>query len=271
MASQIGSSDVTDEEVKKDLRDFFQNDDHWVYDYGSPSSDCGPDYPFHMMQLRVLFEDRYFHWITGRNADDLISEGFLKDVSKQGTKFLVRSDIRYYKHKRNRWLKLIGKYSDESKTKGRGNYAEILFRHMFERNGFEVRGREENEYEGKKWTKTNHDLDFIIEKDSISYGVEVKNRLRYMKNEQFETKLEMCDHLDLVPLWILRNTHDNQIDEIEANNGFILVFKTWIHPSGERPMVDSIWNKMRLPVSIRRKVPEKVEQKFLEQHRNRLS
>lgn len=33
---------------------------------GRTPASCDPDWPYHLSQLEVLFEDRYFHWVTSR-------------------------------------------------------------------------------------------------------------------------------------------------------------------------------------------------------------
>ena len=37
------------------------------------------------------------------------------------------------------------------------------------------------EYNGKKWVKTGHDLDFVFKRDGIDYGCEIKNTLGYCR------------------------------------------------------------------------------------------
>ena len=82
------------------------------------------------------------------------------------------------------------------------------------------------------WNETNHDLDFIVEKDGIFYGIEVKNTLPYMEREEFNIKLKICRYLGIAPLWILRNAPANQFDQIKKAGGFILRFKSQIYPLG---------------------------------------
>ena len=40
--------------------------------------------------------------------------------------------------------------------------------------------RHANEFEGRSWVTTGHNLDFIFRRDGVAYGVEVKNTLGYM-------------------------------------------------------------------------------------------
>ena len=63
----------------------------------------------------------------------------------------------------------------------------------FARSQFVMRGRDARNYGGREWTQTDHDLDFIFERDGRVYGVEVKNTLRYIDYAEFRTKIEMCE------------------------------------------------------------------------------
>jgi len=137
---------------------------------------------------------------------------------------------------------------------------------MFASLGFRVVDRNTNEFMGRKWTLTDHNLDFIVEKDGIYYGVEVKNTLSYMEKEEFDIKLKLCNYLGLVPLWILRNAPGNQFDRMKEVGGFILKFKSQIYPIGFEDLVKDIWNLMRLPVAVWERFPEKQEKLILRFH-----
>jgi hypothetical protein len=70
--------------------------------------------------------------------------------------------------------------------------------------GFMPKARDVNEFAGVRWSETKHNLDRIFEKDRIPYGTEIKNRLSYISQDEFYTKLKMCDALHLRPLFIAR-------------------------------------------------------------------
>jgi hypothetical protein len=141
---------------------------------------------------------------------------------------------------------------------------------MFRLNNFRIAGRHTNEYKGRQWQESNHDLDFIIERDGMAYGVEIKNTLPYMEREEFDMKVRICEHLGIIPLWILRNAPGAQFERIKAVNGFILKFKSWMFPLGQEPLAREIWDSMRLPVAIWEEVPKKLESIFLRQHSQRI-
>ncbi len=135
--------------------------------------------------------------------------------------------------------------------------------------GFEVVSRNTNEFSRRKWTTTSHNLDFIVEKDGIYYGVEVKNTLPYMERDEFDIKLEICNYLGLVPLWILRNAPGNQFDQMKQAGGFILKLKSQIYPFGYEDLVGDIWNLMRLPVAIWDRIPKKLENLVIRFHKSK--
>jgi len=259
------------EDVRKDVRSFFLDPHHWAYRYGSSTPNCNPNSPYHKIQIEVLFEDKYFHWVTKRVIDELIGEGFLKLKKEDMAHFVYRSDIRYIRREIKRRAKIIERYSDPTITKAIGEYAEMMFSFMFQLNGFKIVGENTNEYRGLKWERTKHDLDFILEKDSIAYGVEIKNTLSYMEEDEFDAKLEMCKFLGLVLLWILRNAPAVQFERMKPYNGFILKFKSQVYPPGQEPLLRDMWEKMRIPASIWKKVPEKLVYLLLMQHEGRIS
>ena len=262
----------SDKDVKEDIKLFFQDNNHWVYQYGGLSS-CDINSPYHRKQIEVLFEDRYWHWVTDRAVNTLLKEGFLKEeirmIDNVPIRFVYRYNIRRIKREINKRVKLIKRYSNPIITKAVGNYAEIIFKFMFRAHNFEIAARNTNEYCGKKWEQTSHDLDFIIRKDDIAYGIEIKNTLSYMERDEFDIKLKICKELDLVPLFILRSAPGNQFDEINKAGGFILRFKTQIYPPGQEELVKDIWDLMRLPVNVWKDIPPKIEEIFLREYRKR--
>jgi len=193
--SDADSNKFSDEAVKEDIREFFTNPDHFLYQkWGEKANHSRMDDPYHKKQIQVLFERRnYWHWVTDRAITALLEEGFLKEVREDNTIFIMRSDVRYYKRKISKRMQLIHSYSDPFISRGYGVYAEDLFRMSFEIEGFHTLSTNTNEYENLKWKKTGHNLDFIIEKDEIVYGVEIKNTLDYIEQDEFNIKLDMCE------------------------------------------------------------------------------
>ena len=130
------------EEAREDIRSFFKNPNHWAYQYGSQTSACNPNSPYHRKQIEVIFEDRYFHRVTGGVANELIEEGFLKQEKRGTAHFVYRNDADDVREKIHKRIELIEKYSAPIIVRGVGAYAELLFQFLFRVNGFEIVGGE---------------------------------------------------------------------------------------------------------------------------------
>lgn len=260
----------SDEDVKNDIKSFFLDDGHWGYQYGSPTPSCGPDSPYHRKQLEVLFESKYMHWVTDRAVHSLIDEGFLREKAIQlptfEVRFVYRRNLRYVSRAIRDRASIIRMYSNQSVSTATGEQAEFWFHYLSKGNSFRIIARNAKEYRGILWTKTDHNLDFIVEKDDIAYGIEVKNTFPYMENDEFEIKLEMCKCFGIIPLFALRAAPYSQIESVKNQNGLILIFRSKIFPPGYQQLVKNIWNFMRLPVSIWKDIPPRLEQILLTYH-----
>lgn len=260
----------SDKEVQEDVKSFFLDVDHWAYQYGDRTPLCNPDSPYHRKQIEVLFESKYQHWVTDRAVSSLIDEHFLRERRYQLPEFelyfVYRYNLRRIAREINKRIKIVRQYSVPSVSDATGDQAEIWAQHLFRSNSFRIVGRNTKEYKSKEWTKTNHNLDFIIEKDGISYGVEVKNKFPYLDDDIFDIKLEICSHLGVIPLFVFRTASESQIGKVSNQNGRILIFKTKVFPPGYRQLVNDIWNNMRLPVFIWKEIPSNVERLFLRCH-----
>lgn len=262
--------------VKQDVVSFFTNNEHWAYQYGSKAVSCGRDSPFYKKQLQVIFEEVYPHDVTGKAVNELIEARFLKAEPRAYGKnmhaiFVYRHNVRYTARAIKMKTTILERFSDDEVNDGVGKYAESLFGHMFEKNQFKIIGRHINIFRGRVWTKSDKNLDFIIEKDGISYGLEIKNRFDYMAQDEFEEKLEMCDCLGLLPLFPLRCPSELQYAQMKDCGGLALKFKTRIFPPGFQGLVTDIWNNFRLPVNIWDEIRPPVENVFLDYHRRNLS
>lgn len=183
---------------------------------------------------------------------------------------MFKKTNRYYRAQIKRMVKVIREYSDHDIAFGCGRQAEMLFLEGLRDKGFRCVGKETNEHNGKKWTQTSHDLDFLVEKDGVVYGCEVKNTLDYIDLDELSIKLDICDHLRIKPLFIMRfapTTYNNQIIE---RGGFVLIFETQIYPFGQRKLVERIQGVLGLPVVCPRAIPERIINRFWNWHQKKL-
>ncbi|MDD5287556.1 MAG: hypothetical protein PHY28_00355 [Dehalococcoidales bacterium] len=162
--------------------------------------DKNRDSVYYLRQLQVKLEKRYYHWVTNNALVGLCRIGYLKDLRIEREK---GTSTRYFLHKSNRYPKreisklesVIEEYSQDHITRSCGHRAEDLFCKALALRGFMPVAQKVKNFDGKKWVKTGHDLDFIFMRDGVGYGCEIKNTLGYIEKEELEVKLEMCSFL----------------------------------------------------------------------------
>ena len=267
------------DDVKQDVESFFLDDNHWAYQYGSKATSCNKDSVFYGKQIQVIFEERYPHDITSKAVKELAEQDkFLKTVPSVFGKyknipiiFVCRRDIRYTSNEIKGKIVIIDKFSDSSVNDGVGKYAEILFNHVFAKNQFKIIGKHTTTFRGKTWSKSSRNLDFIIERDGIGYGGEIKNTFDYIPYAEFLDKLDMCQFLGLLPVFPVRYASPQQYALMKEVGGMALTFKTRIFPPGNQPLVTDIWNHFRLPVSIWEEILPPIQNRFLNYHYHNLN
>jgi len=260
--------------VKQDVKSFFLDDNHWAYQYGSKPTSCNKDSIFYKGQVEVIFEDAYPHDITGKAIKRLLAEEFLKAERRFIGKrknvpiiFVCKKSRRYTALEIGERIKILNRFSDDEVNRGVGQYAEILFAHMLEKNQFQIVDKHTKSFRGKTYKKSRKNLDLIAEKDGISYEMEVKNTFDYMPQDEFVEKLDMCRFLGLLPVFPLRYPSPQQFELMDEVGGLALAFKTRFFPPGNRKLVTDIWNHFRLPVSIWEGILPPTEAIFLKYHR----
>jgi hypothetical protein len=176
-------------------------------------------------QLEVIFEKKYFHWITNRVLRQLVSEKFILMESRNlkwggsANLYWYKSN-RYFKREANRVINLIERYSVDKIGSSIGRHGEFLVLEGFAMLGFRLLGKNVNEFNGKKWEGSGHNLDLVVERDGIVYGIEVKNTLSYIPKKEFEAKIDMCDFLEVKPVFAVRMLPKNWIQFLAARGGF---------------------------------------------------
>lgn len=230
---------------------------------------------FYIRQLQVMFEKHYYHWITNNAVNGLCKLGFLKDIRLSSTK---GTSTRYFVHRSNRYPRrdirriqnLIDAYSQDHVTRGCGYRAEELFCVGLAFRGFIPTDRKVKKYKDREWTKTGHDLDFVFERDKLAYGCEIKNTLGYIDKEELEIKLEMCEYLELIPLFVMRYAPKTYIRMINEAGGFALIFETQIYELGQVALVQEIKATLGLPVICSRAIPDGIIDRFIKWHERKI-
>ncbi len=243
------------DEAKQALKDFFAKNSEDV---------------FYMQQLEVFFEP-VFHWITSTAINELIDEGFLKSeerplLGSTTIKFVFNKGHRYYKRQMYEKLQIVREYSRPEIASACGRQAEVLFFNALADRGFSSHGQNTNEFGSKRWTETDHDLDFIVERDGKVYGAEVKNKWGYIDKDELDIKLRMCNFLGIKPLFIMRGSPKHYNYMIIKAGGYAMIFEAQIYPFGQKDLVKRIKEKLGLKADCPRAIPDGIIDRFMGWH-----
>jgi hypothetical protein len=238
--------------------------------------ELNPEEVFYGRQLHVIFEKSFFHWITSDALREMKEEGLISSQYRQlsdKVKILCHwsPTNRYWKRKAKHIGELVLKYSDPNFMSAVGIHGEAMFDAALPRAGYlPVGPNNPNEYNGRKWTETPHRLDRIFARDGVAYGIEIKNTLDYIPKKELDVKLNMCRHLGLKPLFIMRMAPKSYIDKIRKAGGFSLIFKYQLYPHGYKDLAKEISTELHLPVDCPRAIEEGTIQRFLTWHLKQL-
>ena len=230
-----------------------------------------PQEVYYESQLAVRFEQRYFHWVTVRALKAL------REANKIGSELqelAANVPLRFYFHRRNRYWKrraaeirkLVQSFSDQAFTSALGIQGELLTDAGLPRAGFKPVALNVNSWAERAWQTTRHDLDRIFERDGVYYGTEIKNRLGYIPLEEFRAKLQMCDHLNLTPLFIARMMPKTYIQDVHAAGGFCLLMKYQFYPVSHRPLAIAVRQELKLPVDCPTRLEDGTLERLLRWH-----
>lgn len=229
----------------------------------------------HKAEAMIALEDRFFQWVTGKAIDELRKSGKLGQqtrrvpVTRQKAVFVYMKGAlsRALRARIRRKVKLIERYVAASSNAG--HFAEDLFQNeLGARGGFVFACKETRYFGGKEWTRSDHDLDFVMCKEGIFYGVEVKDVLQYVNfGRELRIKLDMCKYLNLVPFFICRMLPVVWMREIRAYGGVALLFKRWVFPPADRKLVEGCVKEFNFPMSYWHALPQTIVDRAVMLHR----
>lgn len=215
--------------------------------------EANPKGVFYEHQIEIIFERRYFHWITGKALHELAAED---RVSSELMTLSGAVPIRLYHRKSHRgWrkqakeiLRLVSAFSTEDFSRGLGRHGEQMVDAALPRIGFVRLARATKTYEDRTWVETGHDLDRIYRYEDLVFGAEIKNRLSYMDFADIQTKIRLCKYLGLVPFFVVRMFPKSYFDFIQKGGGITLILEHQLYPHGQHNFAREVKQKLQLPV-----------------------
>jgi hypothetical protein len=116
------------------------------------------------------------------------------------------------------------------------------------------------------WVETNHNLDRLVERDGVRYGVEIKNQLGYIDQTEFEIKLGMCEFFGVRPMFVARMMPKNYINDVWRAGGFSLIFGNQHYPLMSDDLARRVRETLGLPVLSIRELPDTTLRRFDDWH-----
>ena len=167
-------------------------------------------------------------------------------------------------------MELVETYSDSDFARLLGYQGEMLVIEAFARAHFKLIARNTNEYSGKKWTASSHDVDFIYEKDGFAYGVEVKNSLAYMREDELTLKMQLCEALGVTPLFVVRYMPKTWFHRVQQAGGYVLMLKYQLYPLSHAELARAVREELGLPIQAPAALWDSTVQRFTAWHDRRV-
>ncbi len=230
---------------------------------------------FFSKQIEVLQENEFYHWLTNRALRALVAKGFLRNEPRKlatgaTINLLWHHAYRYYKRAAARLVALVNEYADPNVGAALGLQGEALVLEGFARRHFLMKARDVNEYGGQKWSSSEHNLDFVFERDQRAYGIEVKNTLKYMGEPEFRLKIQMNQHLGLTPVFACRMLPRRWIIDLVQAGGFALILKWQLYPWTHLTLARRVHQELGLPVDSPRRLADGTMDRFMKWHEKRV-
>lgn len=226
---------------------------------------------FFSRQLEVQHEHTFFHWVTNRALRSLAARGVIGSETrelpnKQRIHLMWHRSHRYRQKDSRQLMQLVGEYVNPNVSAVIGLNAERMVLDGFTSHGFVVRGRETRTLGDLTWEQTDHNLDFIFERDGVVYGTEVKNRLGYMDQRELKAKMAMCSHLGIRPLFVSRMFPKTWTYDLYKAGGFGLILRHQLYPISHKELAKRVREELGLPVDTPRNLYEGTMNRVLKWH-----
>ncbi|MEM3713300.1 MAG: hypothetical protein QXR97_07180 [Thermoproteota archaeon] len=226
----------------------------------------------------------YFPWTVGFALQGLINRG----VKKLGYRGRVRlgsgTPSAFYSLNETQYShveKLIQEkrkltyYVNALITEGgvAAAHAEELFLDGMSTLNFNCLGRDVSEFRGRKVASSGSgpppNIDFVMEKNGITYGVDIKNWIKYERDTvlKVKQKVDVAIQLNLVPFIIARYVDDDTMyREIIKRGGLVYRFWDLLIPSSFYSLAAQARDLLGYPVTATDVLPDLMGSEILNLH-----
>ena len=104
---------------------------------------------------------------------------------------------------------------------------------------------------------------------SYCWGLQ-RNTFDYISKSELGIKLDICDHLKIRPLFIMRYAPKTYNYEIIKRKGYAMIFETQIFPLASKDLARRIKKELRMPVDYPKAIPNGIINRFMKWHKKNL-
>lgn len=224
-------------------------------------------------ELKVRLERKFFPWVVGRVVNRLVEAGSVRIVHPPGRKGGMGTPDNFYLDASadyEKLLKLILRKKRVSvyvnslltKVSPAGFYAEELFESAFSSLRFKIHGIEVSEFGDRKVVgvpgRQPPNLDFVIEKDDVIYGVDIKNWIKY----EFDSinnvmrKVALAVQLGITPFICARYVDKSTFFKVVNMPGVVYSYETLILPPEFQTLAEEARSLLGYPVFVGQTLPQ---------------
>jgi hypothetical protein len=196
-------------------------------------------------EVKIRLEDRFFPWVTGRALKTMVDSGVVLKQGLAGRRGKIETK-NFYSLPDFRYDDILGLMREKRAVSKEINamltghapatyFAEDLFERAFEALGFDIVDRDASKYEERRVVgvrgKEPPNVDFIMKRDGVIYGADIKNWLRYeiTTREEVKSKVSVALQLGVVPFILARYVDKATIfKEIVEKGGICYPYRTLI-------------------------------------------
>jgi predicted RecB family endonuclease len=168
-------------------------------------------------------------------------------------------------------MELVETYSSNQFARLLGYQGEMLVIEAFARAQFRLVARNTRSYNDRTWVASSHDLDFIYEKDAFAYGVEVKNSLGYMREDELDLKVQLCELLGITPLFVVRYMPKTWLYRVQQAGGYVLILKYQMYPLSHLELARAVREELGLPIQAPAALWDSTVHRFTSWHDRRVN
>jgi len=198
-------------------------------------------------ELKVRLEREFFPWVVGRVVNKLIEEGKIRLVHPPGRNGRMGTPDNFYMDPSVNYENVlhlllrkrrVSSYINAqlTRTSPAGFHAEDVFESAFNSLRFKIVGIEVSEFGDKTVQgvpgKELPNLDFVIQKEKLTYGVDVKNWIKYEFDSINEVmdKVNLALQLGVIPFICARYVDKATLYKITEIPGIVYPYQTLILP-----------------------------------------